>query len=356
MVNAAKGAIKWLLYTCGALSLYHRLRNRNVLTVAMFHNVLSPEDPRWNGALPEWTLADSMFDDCLKFFKRHYTIVGLPDLLASLRSEKRLPPCSLLLTFDDGYADNEEYALRLLHRHGLPAVVFVFSDGIGQKTRLWTEDFLWAYLNGSITPDEVRAVHELLRPSEGRSPGDTSARVWEIVRRGPQLSEPKVQACLSKLRKPLTRASEPAQMLSVEQVRALVRHGVAIGAHGKTHTVFPAATDLVAELREPRRVLERVLAGESQSEVNALSFPHGAHTSDIVDQASQEGYRLIFTIREELTPLTRGRLGTPVIGRINVSGPALSPGGRLRRDFLAFHFFRRPHAKRTNGISTREAG
>src|SRR5262249_18700325 len=126
MLDAAKSAIKRLLYAGGALSLYHRLRNRSALTVAMFHRVLSPKDPRWNGALPHWTLAEDVFDDCLSFFKRHYTIVGLQDLLGSLRGERSLPPRSLLLTFDDGYADNEEYALRLLRRHGLPAVVFIY--------------------------------------------------------------------------------------------------------------------------------------------------------------------------------------------------------------------------------------
>src|SRR5262245_18551145 len=57
MLDAAKSAIKRLLYAGGAFYLYHRLRNRSALTVAMFHRVLSPKDPRWNGALPHWTLA-----------------------------------------------------------------------------------------------------------------------------------------------------------------------------------------------------------------------------------------------------------------------------------------------------------
>jgi peptidoglycan/xylan/chitin deacetylase (PgdA/CDA1 family) len=345
MAGGAKSAIKRLLYAGGALSLYHRLRNRSTLTVAMFHRVFSLEDRRWNGAFPDWTLAEDVFDDCLKFFKRHYTIVGLQDLLASLCAELPLPSRSLLLTFDDGYADNEEYALRALRRHRLPAVVFVISDAVGQKNRPWTEDFLWAYLSGGITSDEVTSVHELLNPGFPCSPDNTLARVWDIVRRGPQLSEPEVQVALSKLRKPLTRVNDPAQMLSIEQMHTLVRHGVAIGAHGKTHTAFPVATDLTAELREPRRVLENVLATEPHDPVNALSFPHGAHTSDIVDRAFQEGYRLIFTSCEELSPVTRGRLRTPVIGRINVTGPAFAPQGRLRPDLLAFHFFRRPHAK-----------
>jgi hypothetical protein len=171
------------------------------------------------------------------------------------------------------------------------------------------------------------------------------AHVWEIVRRGPQLSEPDIQVALSRLRKPLTRLSDPVQMLNVEQIQLLVRDGVAIAAHGKTHSAFPVAKDVTAELREPRRVLQQAIAADSQDAVFALSFPHGAHTPEIVNQAIQEGYRLMFTSREELTPLLRGRLMTPLVGRINVSGTACAPHGRLRPELLAFHFFRRSHAK-----------
>src|SRR5712691_8383855 len=67
-----KALLKAALYHCGALSLYHRVRNRNVLTVAMFHRVLKQNDPRWLTAFPQWTLSDD-FDACLAFFKRHYT-------------------------------------------------------------------------------------------------------------------------------------------------------------------------------------------------------------------------------------------------------------------------------------------
>lgn len=345
VLDRAKTAVKRLLYSSGTLSIYHRLRNRSVLTVAMFHRVLAPHDPRWNDAGAEWTLSDDLFEDCLRFFKRHYTIVSLRDVISSLQVGRPLPPRSLLLTFDDGYADNEEYALPALRRHGLPAVVFITTDFIGEKRRPWTEDFLQAYLRGSLTSDDVRSVHAQLGADKGRAPSDTLTQVWEIVRRGPQLRGSEVRVALSKLSKPLVRSSAPAQMLQVAQIRNLIRNGVAVGAHGKTHSAFPTATDVAAELRVPRCALQELLADESQDAIDALSFPHGAHTREIVDQAFQDGYRLLFTVREELTPVVRGQLTSAVVGRINVSGPSFAPHGRLRPELLAFHFFRRPHAK-----------
>jgi peptidoglycan/xylan/chitin deacetylase (PgdA/CDA1 family) len=337
-----KGALKRMLYASGALSGYHRIRNRDALTVATFHRVLAPGDPRCNGALPEWTLSDSVFEQCLIFFKRHYNVVSLQDVLAALNGDRTLPPRSLLLTFDDGYADNLDYALPILRRHGLPAVVFVVSDAIGQRGRPWTEDFLHAYLSGEITPDEVRAMHALLDIGLASADGDTLAQVMDIVRYGPQLSEADLKTVLAKLRKPLARVDDPPQMLTAEQVRKLFCDGIAIAAHGKTHVAFPLARDVTAELRAPRLVLATILAAESQDAICAMSFPHGAYTPEIAARAMSEGYRLMFTTREELSPLSRGRLTMPLVGRVNVTGPAFARRGRLQPELLAYHLFRRP--------------
>jgi hypothetical protein len=226
----------------------------------------------------------------------------------------------------------------------LPAVIFVVSDAIGQNTRFWTEDFLWAYLRGDIGPDEVESVYFSLNAGASRQTGDTLPLVWEIVQRGPQLARAIVETALARLRKPLRRDSEPAQMLGPEQIRRLTRHRIAIGVHGKTHVALPFADDLATELREPVLVLNEVLASEPRGLVRVFAFPHGAHSSDMVDRSLDEGYELVFTTREELVPLIAGRVSTPSIGRINVNGTAVAPAGRLRPELLAFHFFRLRHA------------
>src|SRR5665213_3191320 len=109
-----------------AYPLYHRICNRSTLTVVMFHRVMPRDDPRWDTEFPFGTVTDAFFAQCLRFFAKHYNVVALADLVASRRGDRQLPPRSLLITFDDGYADNEEYALPLLQQHELPAVVFVY--------------------------------------------------------------------------------------------------------------------------------------------------------------------------------------------------------------------------------------
>jgi peptidoglycan/xylan/chitin deacetylase (PgdA/CDA1 family) len=326
------------IYRIGVLSLYHRLRNRHVLTVAMFHRVLKEDDPRWETALPSWTLADDVFDECLAFFKRHYALVTLDDVKASFEGARRLPPRSLLITFDDGFADNSDYALPLLRKHGAPATVFISSDVIGRNERLWTEDLLWAFTAGRLHQRDLASLYALLM-GETTCDVEDPGLVWEIVRRGPELGKAQVEAALSALKLDLHRVEHPRQMLTRSEIANLARNGISIGAHGKTHTALPLCSDITAELCSPRVVLDDILALHHQRSVGALSFPHGAYTSEIVDRALAAGYAFAFTSDAELCVLKNGCLTSPLVGRIDVDGRRIAPTGRLRPEMLAIAFF-----------------
>ena len=88
--------VKKLLYACGALGLYHRLRNADTLTVVMFHRVLARDDARWASSDPDYTLSAGHFAEALAFFSRHYNAVSLEQVLDSAGRGIALPPRSLL--------------------------------------------------------------------------------------------------------------------------------------------------------------------------------------------------------------------------------------------------------------------
>src|SRR5690606_15174773 len=110
MSAMAADLVKRALYRSGLLGLYHRLRNRRALTVIMFHRVLTQQDPRWASCDPDYTLEAGLLERCLEFFRRHYNVVSSDDVLAARRDGTPLPDRALLITFDDGWADNHAHA------------------------------------------------------------------------------------------------------------------------------------------------------------------------------------------------------------------------------------------------------
>jgi len=90
----------------GGVRLYHRLRDREALTVIMLHRVLPKAMYAAHEPDPDYTISTEVLERLVRFLRANYTIVGLPELLEARRGTRSLPPRPLLITFDDGWDDN----------------------------------------------------------------------------------------------------------------------------------------------------------------------------------------------------------------------------------------------------------
>jgi peptidoglycan/xylan/chitin deacetylase (PgdA/CDA1 family) len=328
-------AAKRALYASGALHAWHRARNRDRLTVVMFHRVLSPRDPRFAESDPEYTLTESSFARTLEFFQRHYHPISLADLAAARAGARALPERPLLVTFDDGWSDNVEYALPHLRRAGVPAVMFVAGAAVGRREPFWQEQLVHAWRAGRLDAGRARA---LWREAGGGDPpalGGPGALdgLRAIVARLEALEPARRGALLAGLGGVL--ADGARHMIVPEQLAALAEGGVAIGAHGHSHEPL-TRVDAAAELARAREVLARHAALAP-----ALSFPHGRFDDDAVARARAAGFELLFTSVPEL-PAAGGR-GPALLGRVGFTEEMITEGGRFAPERLALHLFRRPH-------------
>src|ERR1700712_1071616 len=74
----------------------------------------------------------------LRLFKKHFNVLSLADYMAGRWSNDRF---NLAITFDDGFANNHQYALPLLERLEFPATFFVTGIRATAQEMLWN-DFL----------------------------------------------------------------------------------------------------------------------------------------------------------------------------------------------------------------------
>jgi peptidoglycan/xylan/chitin deacetylase (PgdA/CDA1 family) len=302
---------KRLLFSLGLARTLHLARNQHALTVVMFHRVLPPDDPRFTGANPTYTVNLADFEATLDFFARFYSVV---DLAAVERAAKgtALPPCPLLITFDDGWRDTLEYALPALRARRMPAVLFAATGFVGDSRGFWQERVF-----------DAAATRYGLEAAE--------ARVLALASADP----PARSAALDALEeRPLPRC-----MADSAELAALQSADVVIGGHGHSHTPLTEVADASAEFHACREVLAAYGLGSARP---AFSFPHGQCNEALIAGAREAGFGLCFTSAPQLTPLSA--LSASVgIGRISIEVPHHGPRAELDIATLAFSLITRPH-------------
>ena len=70
-----------------------------------------------------------------------YTSVFPEDLAAYVREGKELPEKPIVITFDDGYLSNYEYAYPILKKYGMVATIFVIGSTVGDTEHYKDTDY-----------------------------------------------------------------------------------------------------------------------------------------------------------------------------------------------------------------------
>lgn len=330
--------MKQWLYKSGALSVYHRLRNRDVLTVVMYHRVLSPDDARWSSCDPDYTISDDLFSKTVRFLKRHYNVVGVDQVIAARCGTTRLPSRALLITFDDGWSDNIDYALPILRRECVPALIFIVADAVDRHRPFFQEELVAAWRSRRLSPEDIRAMANAAGLPEGQLPIDGIQALRKLIAALEALPNTDRRKILDIYANRLNDGLR--HMVSAQELRQLREGAVAIGLHGKTHTPMTRADNIDVELDGARQIVARHM-GVQPTQLTTMSFPHGRWTPEVLQRVRSHGYELMFTSVPTLNMLDPWC--TDVLGRVGIEADAVQDQrGDFRPDWLALRLFRRP--------------
>lgn len=278
--------------------------------ILMYHRVAElPADPQLLAVSPRH------FAEQLAVLRRMLRPMPLRQLSALLAGGK-LPRHAVVLTFDDGYADNLHHARPLLERHDVPATVFVTAGHVGGRREFWWDELERLLLQPGVLPSRLSLqlsaglVHWSLDGSAELSEACWQAsRDWHVERAEDPTPRHTLyrelhaalhdqppdarQAALDALRQWAGMGADgrPSHaVLTAQETRSLGADGlVEIGAHTMTHPALSRlwASEQAEEVRLSRAVLEDI----SGRRVTSMAYPHGAAsllTERIVRDA---GYR-----------------------------------------------------------------
>jgi peptidoglycan/xylan/chitin deacetylase (PgdA/CDA1 family) len=258
------------------------------VVILMYHRVTERSSDPWN-----LCVSPRHFAEHLKILKQNYPILSLHDLLISLKNA-RLPKRGVVLTFDDGYADNLWNAKPLLEKYEVPGTVFVASGSIDNKG-FWWDDLERALLQPKKLPKSLQlsvqgrsyewptkyseqrqqvymAIHKILQPlsTSDRDKVMTELFTWADI---DQTDHPDYQ--------PLATA---------ELIQLAQSEFIDIGAHTVTHPLLSVMSqaEQSAEIVGSRQKLTEILG----SKVDTFSYPYGNFTTDTVDIVKAAGFEM----------------------------------------------------------------
>lgn len=239
------------------------------LSILIYHRVLAQKDPLFPGEVDS---AD--FENHLHILKSMFTVVSLSSAITHARSGT-LPPRAACITFDDGYADNEEIALPILQRHGLSATFFV-ATGFLNGGRMWNDTVI-ELVRGS--PERVLDASALgLGSYRLGTLDERRAAITALIAQLKYLPLDERLAQVNRLVDLAGIALPNNLMMTSDQVRALHCAGMEIGGHTVNHPILAALPAATArqEIADGKHSLEAMTGAP----VRLFAYPNGKPGAD----------------------------------------------------------------------------
>jgi len=192
----------------------------------------------------------------MEYIKRHgYEVISLDELARSIKEKRMLKRNKVVITFDDGYKDNFEYAYPVLRKFGYPATIFLITNFIDRSSIRALKRFLnW---------DEAMALSKGKISFGGRT---YIFRINDLA------------------------ITEEKKFLSWDEVIIMHKGGISFGGHTKTHFDLGVIEDEEAALEEIEGS-KKAIEDRIGAPADYFCYPGGGFNERAKQMLIQAGYK-----------------------------------------------------------------
>ncbi len=229
--------------------------------VLYYHRVCNLSRDTWKLSVPP-----KLFTEHIKFLKEHYRLLRFEDDWKDIHEK------SIVITFDDGYADNFQYALPILEKYKAPATVFVCTEPSGE---FWWDTLDRIIYNASESKDNLNWNGMKLSLSTVSERKKTCYALHPHFKAMlPEFRVKALQELANILNVSFDRINDENRLLSDQELRLLSESPyITIGGHTITHTSLTIEPTFLQqkEISNSKAQIESLI----EKSINVFSYPFG---------------------------------------------------------------------------------
>lgn len=326
-----------ILYFYGGI--FHLVRfvnnimNKRV-TIVTYHRITDKDISQIELSLPYLFTSKKTFVKQLQFYKQWYKVISFADILNYAKGGN-IPWNCLIITFDDGYADNYHNAYPTLKKMNFPATFFIPVEKIdvnGSQPPFWW-DKAYYYFN---------KLHELDKETVLRKLDHELFALFDEFQKDPsnlfaQLNKEenmKIEKLLAVLQDKLKINNdilvEANSTMTWEQISAMGKD-MHFGSHTCSHDNILAMeqTQKLYEINESKTIIEE----KTKQNVDVFSYPCGNIDENVKTLVKDAGYEFAVTTEKGVNDLS----DCYALKRINIwEGSSLSEKGKFFKGYFAY--------------------
>jgi peptidoglycan/xylan/chitin deacetylase (PgdA/CDA1 family) len=249
-------------------------RRANLLRVLTYHRVFDV----------------SAFRGSMEYLAQRYHFVTANELLEVLRDDKRLPPRSMMITFDDAYSDFATTAWPVLRSYNIPVVLFVPTGYPGNGDQVFWWDRLEQAIMHTPRGDALETPAGCLRLHSTANRRRVHVRLRALVK---TWDHDRTLSYVDEVCEELGGGPCTSQVLSWDALRSLARDGVTLASHTRMHPLLNRVSTETAraEIAGAREDLLR----ETGTSLPLFAYPGGYYCPQTRKVLSEAGIEAAFT-------------------------------------------------------------
>lgn len=262
------------------------------LRILAYHRICNL-DECYDNDIDLISATEAQFDWQVSYLKKNYNLIGFEELYKIINKEMKCPKRPVIITFDDGFADNYVKAYPILKKYNASATFFVSTGYIGTENHFWFNQVFRCLLNcdyKKVTIADLGIDMDLSSDQQVRY-----SQIYEVVKILQRTSNNKRIKAVKYLEAnyPSRKMEDALSLpLSWEHLKEMSDNGMEVGSHTIGHSILSQLTE--DELRYELEFSKQILEDKLERAVTTIAYPVGllfAYNDDVVAKTSVMNYK-----------------------------------------------------------------